>query len=266
MNSTLWHLIRRFEGSALSGANVIPWSCPVPSFGDPALSVVGTLGLNPSNREFVDGTGNELDGALRRFHTLRSLGLSQWSDATARHLQLIIDSCCKYFSRNPYDGWFRKLDHLISGTKASYYHPSLAACHLDLIPYATSCKWTELTPKQRSLLVSVSGDTLGPILRDFKIRLLILNGNSVVDQFQSMAGIRLERRVMQQWALPRRLQSDVTGIAYKGVVREVSGMQLHRDVLVLGFNHNIQSSFGVTTQVRDAIKRWITRAAAAVHL
>lgn len=244
---------------------MIPWSCPVPSFGDPSLAVVATLGLNPSNREFVDGSGKELDGAVRRFHTLTSLGLPGWSEATARHLQLIVDSCRAYFSRNPYDGWFRKLDYLISGTEASYYHRSAGACHLDLIPYATSCKWTELTPKQRSVLVSVSGDTLGLLLRDSKIRLLILNGNSVVEQFQSMAGVELEKRVMTQWALPRR-QSDVAGIAYKGIVHEVSGIRLQRDLLALGFNHNIQSSFGVTTQVRDRIRRWITRAAATVHL
>jgi hypothetical protein len=228
--------------------------------------MVATLGLNPSNREFVDGAGKELDGALRRFHTLKSLGLSRWSDATARHLQLIVESCRAYFSRNPYDGWFRKLDYLIAGTRASYYDHSVTACHLDLIPYATSCKWTELTPKQRSLLISVSGDTLGLLLRDSQIRLLILNGNSVVEQFQSMAGINLEKRVMHDWGLPRRSQSDVAGIAYKGIVREVSGIRLNRDLLVLGFNHNIQSSFGVTTQVTDAIRRWISRAAATVHL
>jgi hypothetical protein len=266
MNSTLSHLIKRLEGSTLSGANVIPWSCPVPAFGDPSSSMVATLGLNPSNREFVDGAGNELDGAERRFHTLRSLELSHWSEATARHLELIVDSCRAYFSRNPYDGWFRKLDYLISGTKASYYDNATGACHLDLIPYATSCKWTELTQKQRSLLVGEAGDTLGLLLRDSEIRLLVLNGNSVAEHFQTMAGLRLEKRTMPQWALPRRQQADVTGIAYKGIVREVSGISLGRELLVLGFNHNIQSSFGVTTQVRDAIRRWITRAAATVYL
>jgi hypothetical protein len=266
MRSTLSHLVERLEGGILSGANVIPWSCPVPCFGNPSSSSVATLGLNPSNREFVDGAGNELDGDLRRFHTLGSLGLSRWSDATARHLQLIVDSCRTYFSRNPYDGWFRKLDYLINGTDASYYNNLSNACHLDLIPYATSCKWTELIPKQRSLLVSVSGDTLGLLLRDSKIHVLILNGNSVVEHFQDLAGIQLEKRVMPQWTLPRRQQSGVAGVAYEGVVHEVSGIKLRRDLLVLGYNHNIQSSFGVTVQVRDAIRRWITRATAKVHL
>lgn len=266
MNSTLSNLIERFEGSALSAAKVIPWSCPVPSFGDPGVSAVATVGLNPSNREFVDGAGKELDGALRRFHTLGSLGLARWSEATGHHLQLIVDSCRAYFSRNPYDRWFRRLDYLISGTRSSYYTHSAAACHLDLIPYATSCKWTELTSKQRSALVAISGDTLGHLLRDSEIRLLILNGNSVVTQFQEMAGIQLEKRTMAGWALPRRLQSDVDGVAYKGLVQEVSGVRLRRELLVLGFNHNIQSSFGVTTEVRNAIRRWIARAAARVHL
>jgi hypothetical protein len=69
---------------------------------------------------------------------------------------------------------------------------------------------------------------------------------------------------MQQRALPRRLQSDVAGVAYKGIVHQVSGVRLYRGLTVLGFNHNIQSSFSVTTQVRDAIRRWITRASATV--
>jgi hypothetical protein len=42
-------------------------------------------------------------------------------------------------------------------------------------------------------------------------------------------------------------------------VRALSGVQLGREVLVLGFNHNIQSSFGVTTRVRAAIRQWVAR-------
>ena len=57
--------------------DMIPWSCPVPAFGDLLNSFVATLGLNPSNREFVDEEGNELEGAARRLHTLRSLSLSR---------------------------------------------------------------------------------------------------------------------------------------------------------------------------------------------
>ena len=261
MNSLLSTLIERFEDTALAGANVIPWSCPVPAFGDLSRSTIATVGLNPSNREFVDDEGNELEGPLRRFHTLKSLGLTCWADANAQHLQLIVDSCSAYFSRNPYDRWFKKLDHLISGTDVSYYHESMKACHLDLIPYATSCKWTELSSRQRSSLLAVAADTLGVLLRDSPVRLLILNGNSVVEKFQDISGVRLEKQAMRNWALPRQSNSDVNGFAYTGCVRNISGTKLKRELLVLGFNHNIQSSFGVTTEVTTAIRHWIAQTA-----
>ncbi len=261
MNEMMSTLVKRLDETALSGTNIIPWSCPVPSFGDLSRARVATLGLNPSNREFVDATGNELDGPSRRFHTLSSLGLARWSDANAQHMQLIVDSCSAYFSRNPYDAWFKKLDNIIGGTKASYYHASIKACHLDFIPYATECKWNALTREQRSSLLAATGDTLGLLLRDSPVRLLILNGHSVVQQFQEIASIRLDKQAMENWSLPRREQSSVTGFSYTGAVRDLFGVRLKREVLVLGFNHNIQSSFGVTTQVTDAIRQWIARSA-----
>ena len=179
-------------------------------------------------------------------------------------MRLITDSCRAYFLRNPYNGWFKRLDHLISGTPASYYHTSFRACHLDLIPYATACKWTELTIRQRSSLLVLAGDTLGLLLRNAPVRLLVLNGQTVVDNLQELSGIRLEQEKMSDWTLPRKSSLGVAGFAYKGVVRELGGVRLKREVVVLGFNHNIQSSFGVTTQVKVAIRRWITRCAAEV--
>jgi hypothetical protein len=259
MNGVLSTLLDRLDNNSLSGTGIIPWSCPVPTFGDLASSQIATLGINPSNREFVDVNGKELDGPVRRFHTLKSLGLARWSDAGVRHLQMIIESCCVYFRRNPYDAWFKKLDRIMSGSQASYYNSVLRACHLDLIPYATSCKWTELSYRQRSSLLATAGDTLGRLIADSPVRVLILNGNSVVENFQRVAGIQLEKQAMLPWALSRRQNARVMGIAYKGFVWEIAGIELRQKLLVLGFNHNIQSSFGVTTQAIDAIQRWIAR-------
>lgn len=264
MDTMLSILVKLLDDTVMSEMGIIPWGSPVPSFGDLSRSRIATLGLNPSNREFVDGSGNELDGSSRRFHTLNSLGLAHWFDANALHLQLIIDSCCEYFQRNPYDAWFKKLDYLISGTKASYYDASAKACHLDLIPYATVCKWTGLTQKQRSTLLADAGNTLGLLLRDSPVRLLILNGNSVVEHFQTITGVCFEKQAMPDWSLPRQSNSAVAGFAYKGIVRDFSGISLEREVLVLGFNHNIQSSFGVTTQVTTAIRHWIAETASEV--
>lgn len=261
MRTTLTTLLERLDNNALSTARVIPWGSPIPSFGDLSRSTVATLGLNPSNREFVDISGRELDGNLRRFHTLKSLGLRKWSDANTQHRKSIIDSCNRYFHQNPYDGWFKGLDKIISGTKASYYDKTLKACHLDLIPYATACKWTELSSQQRLLLLSLAGDTLGLLIKDSPIRLLILNGKTVIENLQIVAGVNFKQEIISDWVLPRKSGIGVKGFAYRGTINEVAGIHLGRKVHVLGFNHNIQSSFGVTTQVKNSIRSWVTTSA-----
>lgn len=258
IHETLATLVDRLIGPDLKDTDVIKWGCPVPAFGDLSKSKIATLGLNPSNKEFVDNSGNELDGSNRRFHTLKSLEIDCWSETEDQHLDLINYSCRNYFRRNPYDTWFKKLDYLISDTNASFYDCSETACHLDLIPYATSCKWTDLNKSQRSTLLTTVADTLGLLLKNSPVEVLILNGKSVVNHFQSISGIYLKQEEMLDWELPRKNLSGIKGIAYKGFVNHVSGIDLDREVLVLGFNHNIQSSFGVTKQVTTAIKNWIS--------
>lgn len=257
MHAALATLIDRLDGPAVAGTDVIRWGCPVPSFGDLSTARVATVGLNPSNREFVDELGKELQGPCRRFHTLMSLGMASWGETDFRHLRLIIESCQSYFLGNPYDTWFKKIDQIISGANASFYDPSRAACHLDLIPYATARKWTELSSRQRESLLAAASDTLGLLLKDSQVRLLILNGRSVVERFEHIAGISLERHRMLAWSLPRQSRPDVAGIGYVGVIEALSGIRLPHQIAVLGFNHNIQGSFGVSTEVIRAIRSWI---------
>ena len=257
MHSTLATLIDRLDDPAIAKTGIIPWGAPVPSFGDLARSTVATVGLNPSNREFVDENGRELDGPERRFHTLQSLGLVSWENAEAKHLRLILDSCRNYFLCNPYDRWFKRLDFIVSGTGTSFYDTLNTACHLDIIPYATSRKWTELSFQQRSKLLSLGRNVLALLLRDSPVRVLLLNGKSVVEYFQTITGVHLESYPMKRWTLPRRTKPDISGFAYQGTLNSLCGVSLSRKILVLGYNHNIQSSFGVTSNVVVAIQKWI---------
>lgn len=258
MHAALATLIDRLDSPAVSETDVIRWGSPVPSFGDLSTSRVATLGLNPSNREFMDGSGAELRGSSRRFHTLGSLGLDSWADVDARHMRLILESCRTYFLGNPYDRWFKRLDQVVSGANASFYDTSCGACHLDLIPYATERKWTELTSRQRSSLLAVAADTLAVLLRDSPVRILILNGSSVVEKFQEISAIRLDRQQMFGWTLNRQPKPGVIGLAYSGVVDTLSGIRMPHEILVLGYNHNLQSSFGVTNEVILAIRQWVS--------
>ncbi len=258
MTSTLQTLLRKLDSHAIEATQIIPWGAPVLSFGDISQSTVATLGLNPSNREFVNTSGDELDGSSRRFPTLGSLGLSSWSEADNDHMELMLSSFRDYFDRNPYDAWFKRLDFIISGVNASFYDSSTPACHLDLIPYATACKWTELSRQERLNLLNISEDSFVDLLIDSPVRTLILNGQSVVDQFEKIFNTTLNKTHMPAWTLPRQSCSGVPGFAYSSTISTLSGKNLRRSILVLGYNHNIQSSFGVTKAVMTSIRDWIT--------
>lgn len=264
--NVLSKLVSRLDSGKLFDMDVIPWAAPVPSFGNLSQSKIATLGLNPSNREFVDIAGAELDGNNRRFHTLKSLGINRWSDATPKHLKKILESCNCYFEGNPYDGWFRALDKLIVGVNASYYGLFSTACHLDLVPYATACKWVELTSTQRSTLLNASGDALGLLLRESPVKVLVVNGQSVIENLQLISGCVFKREAVADWTLPRKSSDGVVGHAYTGSVSQVCGVELEREIYVIGYSHNIQSSFGVTTQVKTSIQQWIANSASSMRL
>src|SRR5690606_17044513 len=109
--------------------------------------------------------------------------------------------------------WFRQLDQVIAGTSASYYDSESHACHLDLIPFATECKWTDLTRTQRERLVDIAGDVLAHLLFDSPVQILVLNGRSVVEQLQLLAGVDFERSEMPGWSLRRNGKLSIAGVS-----------------------------------------------------
>ena len=257
INRAVATLLDRLGDSKLEGLEVIDWCSPVPVFGDITKSRVATVGINPSDQEFVDADGVELAGDHRRFHTLRSLSLSNWSEADFRHIQSIVESCSTYFLRNPYDRWFRVLDKVVWGTSTSFYAPMTSACHIDLVPFATSKKWATLPGQSKSRLLNSSLDLLGLLIRESPVEVLILNGRTVLTTFQHCLDRSLGATEMDAWRLERKQGRDIAGFSYTALVDEVAGIQLGRQVLVLGFNHNLQSSYGMTNRVIDSIRQWI---------
>ena len=149
---------------------------------------------------------------------------------------------------------------MLDKANASYYNESpKTVSHLDLIPYTTKLSWSRLSRKQQSLLINASNDTLGLLLRDSPVHTLILNGQSVVDEFQRITGSTLELEEHPDWSLPRRSGNVVQGKSYKGTANSVAGIELQREVLLLGFNHNIQGSYGVTNEIIGAIGGWMAK-------
>ena len=222
----------------------MPWAAPIPAFGDISGAKLASVGLNPSDGEFLDSAGSELTGDSRRFHTLSSLHLSEWTEADSRQIRLMLESCSLYFKRNPYDRWFKPLEKMMSGTPFSLY--SSGACHLDLVPYATLPRWGKLSRQQHFDLVGATADILPLLLDQSTIRVLVLNGKSVVQRFQQMTGAALQPTEMPGWSLEFRNGIRVRGFSYRGEIERLGSVSFAKPILVLGYNHNIPSTHGVT--------------------
>ena len=253
----LGKIIRGMDAQSLQRSSVIYWASPVPVFGNPTTARVATVGINPSNKEFVDDNGEELEGVSRRFHTLRSLGLSKWGEARQEDLRALEDGIINYFSHCPYVAWFSQLNALTEPAGHSYFGSRATLCHIDLVPYATSRKWTCLDSSSRKHLIDSSLPTLFEIINSSDIEVLVVNGTSVVQALEAFCGIPFERIPKPEWALRRRSSRDVPGWAIEGKLRTVGNRDFARTIKVLGYNHNLQSSFGVTRQARESIGHWL---------
>lgn len=239
-------------------STVIRWAGPVPFFGELSNARVATVGINPSNLEFVGNGGNELGPAARRLPTLSSLGLLTWDAAEGTHVRALLNECETYFTRNPYRRWFDVLERSMSPSGYSYY-PSgeNRMCHLDIVPFATAEKWGYLPPRHRRSLLDQGREAMAEFIRDSPLEFLILNGRSVVKEFEAFADVELDSAVKDDWSLPRRGGARVDGILYAGQVERLGSVELERPIQVIGYNHNLQSSFGVTSAVMRAIGEYV---------
>lgn len=236
------------ELDSTSIPEIVRWACPVPFFGRIPDATVATVGINPSNREFVGPNGAELDGPDRRLPTLGSLELKNWSRASGGDIRSLTHACLAYFERNPYRLWFDVLERMLNLGGFSYYNGARAA-HIDLVAYATGTKWGALHPTLRSQLIARGRRNLAETIRDSPVSVLILNGRSVVNEFIVSAQVELTATPVPAWTLPRTTGPGVTGVKYAGLLTSMAGVEFDRPVRVVGFNHNLQSSFGVTKTV-----------------
>jgi hypothetical protein len=205
---------------------VVAGSTPVVAFGDPLNAWVATVELNPSRAEFPDRTGRELTGKSRRLETLQSLGvktLAQVSPAVARK---IVTGCNEYFRRNPYT-WFKRLEIILGVLRASYFDGT--ACHLDLVQWATDPVWGKLPKSQQRILIEKDRPFLREQINYGQFKLLLLNGRSVVEQFESLLSCPLET-LGKDFPLPGWT---------------LSAGKDHSGVPVIGWNLNLQSTPGI---------------------
>jgi hypothetical protein len=240
-------ILDRLRETPPVNCGVVPHSTPVISFGNPATAQVATLGLNPSKHEFLDSSGGLLQGEQQRFATLKSLRRKQLAEADHETLHEVVGACHDYFSGNPYERWFRPLDQIVQGAGASFFTGT--ACHLDLVQWATDPVWRKLPKATRGELLNRDGQFLMNQLRHHQFPVLLLNGSGVIDEFKWQAAFEFD---------------DSRGLSGpKHQPGTLSYGRWENRLLVIGWSCNLQSSHGVTTELReeiaDAVRRIVRR-------
>ena len=227
--------------TAPAGIPVVVNSIPVIAFGNPATSRVATLGINPSKAEFLDRGGVLWEGTQQRFETTRSLGGGALEDADDESIASAVESCYRYFEHRPYWRWFGPLENLLQSINASYrgrHCPVIWTCL-----FGRPIPSGGMDSPTRTLTLSVDKEFLLGQLQAEPVELLLLNGRTVIDTYQSAIGGLSE--------LEERLVIDgVSSTMFRG---QAEG------VLVLGWSANLQSSRGLTRGFRHALGERLSR-------
>lgn len=210
---------------------IVPSSTPVISFGDFRSVRVATLGINPSNKEFVNNRGELLSGEKQRLATLPSLNAAALTTLSDEQVAIVIRDCNNYFSGNDYS-WFKTLDNVIKpGLGVSYFDNT--ACHLDIVQWSTKTKWQSLEPQIKTTLLDDGRIHLNNQLSNSQISTVIVNGKSVWSELES-AGFGTPKK-SEELSFGKRNTSCQLLVNKFG------------NTLFLGWSSNLQSQHGANS-------------------
>ena len=212
---------------------VVNGSTPVVSFGDFRQVRVATLGINPSNLEFVDAKGKLLHGEESRLATTDSVNTTSLLALSDSQVEQVTEACNRYFDVNPYR-WFKTLDDVIKpGLGVSYFDGSL--CHLDLCQWATEEKWGELDTKTRNILLEDGLPHLRNQLTKSNISLVVVNGRSVWNQIEE-SGMGTPEKSGELRFGAKNTSCELLEMTYEGV-------------RFVGWTSNLQSQNGANSKI-----------------
>jgi len=174
-------------------AEIVDFSTPVVSFGNPNLARVATLGINPSSNEFQIGDGDKRPLGIvekKRLIDTEVLGISKPKALNREQAIEVVTGCYNYFlgsEANPYK-WFKKLEGIVLNPAGySYYDSRNLACHLDLVQWATDPVWSKIKQKRvRDSLLLADKEFLRYQLTSYKFEYVFLNGGLVLEQFKRL--------------------------------------------------------------------------------
>jgi hypothetical protein len=247
-------LIERVRKPYPPGTPVVALSTPVVSFGNPNISRVATVGINPSRREFEGrDRGARLENDRKRLVDLNTLGAKSCDSITHDQAREVLEGCFDYFAGTTHYGeWFDPLEQaVLNPIEASYFgKKTYSAVHLDLVQWATDPVWSQIEDRElASTLLEEDSGFLRKQLQTYDFTYIFLNGKEVCEQIQNLGIYELSHVGDLQWKSGEgsRTSKIYTGVGKKGEI-------------VVGWTLNIQG-MKVTNQERSRIyaeiAKWI---------
>lgn len=176
-----------------SGLNVVRESTPIVYFGHYNTATACTISLNPSSREFLDNSGNLLEGSMARLLSRRALCKEDSERLSIGDSEEVIQACETYFENRPYS-WFNKYEKFINHYSYSYYDGSCV--HLDLVQWATDPIWRFIPQACRTELLQQDTPLLLHLLSN-QFQHMFLNGETVVLELSSKIDMGLSIEELQ---------------------------------------------------------------------
>lgn len=222
-------------------------SLPVLFFGDIFSARIATLGINPSQQEYLDPSGRELTGNARRFQTLTSLQASTRAALTDEQCEKAVSTMRDYFKNGEQVyHWFRSLERVIHGMSYSYTSPTRNVVHLDLIQEATAPTWSALekqAPLEASALLAADFPFLRWQLETFPLRAVVCNGKTPL---RHMCGLLDQPANVD--SIARGRVGGVTWYATHGHIAD-------RALAIMGWNIPLARPAGLTTRAKVELGR-----------
>ncbi len=172
--------------------STVPGTLPVLFFGDLLSAEVASVGLNPSDQEYLSKGGMMLVGPAQRFATLALLGADDRASLDDDQCAKAIEWMRDYYEpgKPVYGSWFNALSRVIEGFGASLRDRT--ASHLDLVQEATSPVWSDLDAAERENLLHQDLPFLEWEIRAFPLRFIICTGKTVSVHVRRQLNVEVE--------------------------------------------------------------------------
>jgi hypothetical protein len=166
-------------------------SLPVLFFGDLFGAEVVTVGLNPSQHEYLTPRGELLAGGAQRFATLESLEASRRESLTEEQCSEAVRRMREYYAPGrPVYRWFIGLERVLGGFGVSL--AGRTAAHLDLVQESTAPVWSGLSVGAREELLRSDLPFLHWEIESFPLRTVVCTSKTVSDQVRHLLEVDIE--------------------------------------------------------------------------